>query len=615
MPVIVQNSIVTLFKNIPFDADYENTTRWQNIAAQENYFASKSDNTAILNKEAFVLTNLQYARINRNQIKVQIPYADCYDVNYMRIHNPSPYEAKNWYCFVDKVDYINENTSLVTFHKDLMQTWQEGNDYVLGSCFVKREHADSNYLDEDHHEIVGYNIVPEQLELGEQVLQDKQEVFFNDFYIGVGVVPTTDMKQALGSWLSGHQVFCAEYDRMLQSHILLLFDISQTTEMNRLKSVLDEYNSHPEQILMIYAIPKDAVNYTSGSTYGSIDTLVWGESTSLRMADYLVSGSRATPKIVDYNPTVDNLDGYTPHNKKLFTYPFNMIGCVSSDGDLQTYRYEWFGSSATNRKFEIDFNLIPPINAECKPLSYRQNGSTSPLQKITPQYRTTLSCTVLGGWSNDNFRAWLQQNIGKFAVQATSLMITHTLGMGMAKTATAIGKAADTKIALEGLSTFENARHMGIRRDADLKLQEEKIKVDTIRGASNDIGEALCGAYSSALNNATAQGFKSSSLAFSNGIMGFTLMRLCCNKEYAKRIDQYFDAYGYACSQIKVPNTRARALWSYVETQDCKLNSHNMPTDDKEMIKNIYNRGVRIFNNIEPINNYITSAIGNTILE
>lgn len=625
MTPIQPNSIITLYKNVEFDTNYKNTTYWSTREAQETFFNDKANSDNITNKLVFILNGQQYTRTTRNEIKVSIPYGECFSVSYMRIQNPSPYENKNFYCFVDSVSYIQDSTSLITFHVDVMQTWLVGIDYNLGSCFVKREHVGRECLDENGAETIGYNIVPEQIELGEQVIQNRLDTFFNDFYICVGVVPTSDMLSALQGWSRFGESYISQYDKMLQNCVLLCYDLNDETEYydtaqeialtqrGWLARMLKDYDGKPENIGVIYMLPKSAISESNLSWIG------YGNVERPTMIHVLNNESLPAFTDISYIPNTETIDGYTPHNKKLFTYPFQSICALSSDGDMQTYRYEWFGTSDVNRKFRIMFNLTPPVNADCRPLSYRQDGKNKPLADAIASYRTTLNCSVMGGWINDNFHGWLQQNVGKIAIQLGATAITHSIGLGYANDLLQISKALDKPIEEQlEKNYYQNWQQGNLfnTRPRTENYQRHKARVNA-SAKEETVGiilQALSGSYSASINNASAQGLRSGALSFANEIMGFTFYQLVCNSEYAKRIDMFFDAYGYACNQIKVPNVHARNLWSFVETQDCEISSSTIPCEDKAEIMSVYNSGVRLFNNIEPINGYMARSANNTII-
>lgn len=59
-------------------------------------------------------------------------------------------------------------------------------------------------------------------------------------------------------------------------------------------------------------------------------------------------------------------------------------------------------------------------------------------------------------------------------------------------------------------------------------------------------------------------------------LLGYNLMNnnifttYTIKRQFAERIDKYFDMFGYTTNKIKVPNLNNRPNWNYVKTNRCK---------------------------------------------
>lgn len=73
--------------------------------------------------------------------------------------------------------------------------------------------------------------------------------------------------------------------------------------------------------------------------------------------------------------------------------------------------------------------------------------------------------------------------------------------------------------------------------------------------------------------------------------------------EYARMIDDYFTMFGYKTNRLKVPNITGRANWNYVKTKGCNVIG-NVPQDDLQEIKTMFNRGVTIWHNTSTFMDY-----------
>ena len=67
-------------------------------------------------------------------------------------------------------------------------------------------------------------------------------------------------------------------------------------------------------------------------------------------------------------------------------------------------------------------------------------------------------------------------------------------------------------------------------------------------------------------------------------------------EEYAKIIDKYFSMYGYKVNDVKTPNITGRTNWNYVKTIGCNIVG-DVPQDDMQKIKDIFNNGVTLWHN------------------
>ena len=140
---------IKLLKNVPLDTSYEHTIYFSSASDQSTYFASLVK---------YNLTNYTYQRVKRGYARVGIKADSLYDCNYMMFQNTA-YGSKWFYAFITSVEYVNNECSEITFELDVMQSWFFNckPDY----CFVEREHSKSDN--------VGDNILPEPVEIGEQI--------------------------------------------------------------------------------------------------------------------------------------------------------------------------------------------------------------------------------------------------------------------------------------------------------------------------------------------------------------------------------------------------------------------------------------------------------------
>lgn len=154
--MIAPNTDVYLLNTVLHN-DGVNTLTWSSETLQRNYFTGC---------RVFTLTDYYYQRAN-NAIKVELPIDTLYgNVNYVMYRNTS-YTDKWFYAFIDNLEYVNDNTTLIYLRTDEFQTWYF--DINFKSSFVVREHTNDD--------TVGNNRTDEGLGLGNYVCEKKETMW------------------------------------------------------------------------------------------------------------------------------------------------------------------------------------------------------------------------------------------------------------------------------------------------------------------------------------------------------------------------------------------------------------------------------------------------------
>ena len=77
-------------------------------------------------------------------------------------------------------------------------------------------------------------------------------------------------------------------------------------------------------------------------------------------------------------------------------------------------------------------------------------------------------------------------------------------------------------------------------------------------------------------------------------------------KEYARIIDDYFTMFGYKVNRVKIPNKAHRSRYWYTKCINVNIDG-NVPQNDMQKIKEVYNNGVTFWRNASEIENYSLS--------
>ena len=244
------------------------------------------------------------------------------------------------------------------------------------------------------------------------------------------------------------------------------------------------------------------------------------------------------------------IDGYKPKNKKLYTYPFNFFCVSNGSASTLNLRYEFFNDLKPTWKISLPITM--PIQCVLRPTNYK--GAELNLNETL-----ALSNYPMCSWSTDAFRAWLAQNALPLVTETGTKMISGLLGGGV------IGATVNSA------STVMKSLSQGY---------EASIQADIVKGSINNG------------NNNVASGLQS----FYGG-------RCSISAQYARMIDDYFTAYGYAVKRLKIPNRNSRPHWNYVKTIGCTITG-SIPSDDTKTICDIYNSGITFWKNGNEIGDY-----------
>ena len=85
--------------------------------------------------------------------------------------------------------------------------------------------------------------------------------------------------------------------------------------------------------------------------------------------------------------------------------------------------------------------------------------------------------------------------------------------------------------------------------------------------------------------------------------VGFTIYIKFIKMEYAQKIDEYFDKYGYAQNTAYVPERLNRKHYSYLKTVGCNIVG-KMNNNDILTIKGIYDNGITTWDTLQNVGHY-----------
>lgn len=515
--MISPSSDVYLLK-VPLEINDQNQLTFTNKNTQYAYFSS-------LPKIAF--DNFTYQRKD-GIIRVPALYDDIISYNYVMYRNDN-YSDKWFYAFIDKMEYVNDNVTAVSISTDTWQCWQF--DLQYKPTFIAREHT--------NNDTIGNNTQPEGLETGEPVINGSilsMSPSVTGYFITFMVSDTTLLPSTIDN--DAHQ-----YNGIFSGYTLFGVDGLDMAELvvSNFVNPGGGLGSKADAIKNIFLVPKPLYG-----TYKSHSSERFGYNTILTPQKLLAPISIVDDQSITRLTTID---GYTPKNNKLYTYPYSYLFVTNNVGGNAEYRYEDFTSATPH--FRLSGIISSGCDIKLKPLKYKNvTGSNE-------AYGMKLGKLPVCSWNTDSYAIWMAQNELNMHVSLTRNAIKGIAGLG----------SHNPEMVAGAIGSYGG----DILNSLSEKYLAQRLP-DEVHGDPN-----------------------SSDYNFSSGLF-IDIRRMSVRAEYARKIDNYFSAYGYATNDIKVPNITGRRNWNYVKTIGCYIEA-DIPQDDLAQIKSMFDRGITLWHN------------------
>lgn len=538
---IEPNSRFILLKGCPLDNTYTHTIWFKDKTAQFDYFYGL---------KKYEYSEQSYQRYNRGTVRVRALTASLYDCNYIMFQNTA-YDNKWFYAFILGVEYINDKCAEIKYQIDVMQTWYF--DYEMKYSFVEREHSRTD--------IIGENLVPENLETGEIII--REDGMFDGFDSMSIIISTTfdeNYQDKLG----------ANYGGMFSGTILHKFN-----SINDAIEFIDGATGKSDGIFSMFMMPNAFVNDTSLHTLANFIT-------------------------VDMEKPYTDIDGYKPRNKKLFVYPYNYLYVSSQQGESGELKYEFFDDTYLLQKnnFRIglqgDFSATPSIMlTPC----YYKGVKKSSKNENAYSFDENLFINNMPqlSFATDTYKAWYAQHENSMLLH-TVIGSISALYAGLGGV---VGSYGDSEYAMNN-SIYQNGGASGsagaiIR--AGSTFNNIMGVIGGVEGAKADVKN-----HANKLHGTTSNNLLTAIKRF-----GFYWAKKTITFDFAKRIDHFFDMFGYAVNDVKKPEITGaifpRKYWCYTKTRGCEVIGE-MPTDDLKTIISIYDKGITFWKNGENVGDY-----------
>lgn len=575
---IIPRTTITLLFNVPLTNEYINTYHFNNLTEQTQFFNTKF--------EKIQLDEQSYQRKERGWLRINEPYRNVYNANYMYFinidtrdvsHPHEIYERKMCYAFITDVVYINDAVTEIQYEIDVLQTYMF--DWEFEDVHIERESTLSDN--------VGEHLIDEGLPIGDYV--DAHEYYMQFNGLGLGVtkyVVAATVNRAYEDTTDGAEITSA-YGRIVSGCKLINF-----SDLYGDGGLLRWLNNLPGEkqgaILAIFLCPEAIIN---ANLSDFSDTTLHGYVT--RYQDVIGEGDNA----------------YTPKNKKLLSSPYNNLLIKSSSGESVVFDYSKLLSEYDNYTgARIPFSLYNiytfPVQGILLP-SKRYKGDASPITLGLPLPQLP-SCT----WSNDTFKAWAALNTGYVATSMASSVIDA--GVRVAGTIAAAHLSGPMPIPTHILSA--DAPHKPLTL-METKQQANQRNMQNLREAFSHSQGSILGDIQNIANNIFAirnariapdsfNGTAINQLSAAYGYYGYTATQHCIRPDYARRIDQFFTMFGYKVDRIGKPSLKNRDRFTYIKTSNMSLHG-TIPQHYVNIICNVFNAGIRWWDNTQNIGTYV----------
>ena len=494
-----------------------------------------------------VYEDRMYTRLSSNTLKINAPYDEIYDCNYLIISQPDMV-GRYFYAFLTSAEYVQDNVTKITYQIDVMQTYLPNIDYTFNNkVFIERE----TVLDDT----IGLHTNSEGLDIGDYITRS-----VNHFrrYTRTDNKPT--LKQGIGSLMvvgfasepipSTNEDFkqtgktqYSQPNSMPSSFMPLYWTIIGEYGNIALDATMSKYISafdNTEKIVAICAIPSYCFGFANEAL---MDEYIVDGDTNIRncscIDDIYPAGTPRQGGTDVYRvklPAIPN--DYLCNNNKCKTYPY-VYGELSSGTSAVQLKYENFND--TNNPFVAvlgSWGFEPQLMAY--PIDYE--GIENNLD-----YTVSLRGFAQLAWVGETFANWLNQNSG--ALITSALASGGQIASGIVQLVASKGKSVGgvTSI-ISGASGIHST--LGSIHDA-------AQKPDTFENNYN-VRDVLSGWSSSEPNSyLRSRNFRCSCKTIRNDAL--------------EAIDTYFSMYGYKVIYTGIPSLRNRENWDYIKTVDCKL--------------------------------------------
>ena len=523
-------SKIYLLKGLEIDA--MNNTFWGAFDTPDKQF-----NFFINNYDHIVFENYTYQRKD-GTVVVPGVYDDLRLYNYLIYQNGDTGNKSKWiYCFITSLGYLNDNATSISFETDVIQTWRFEIENNFMESYIAYEHRPQYYDNGDGVHRPCINTQPENIEVGTDLISDKQYLIDPNQNTSFAVIGMTCDMSGKDSYTNAQlgapsqvNYYIFPFNRYTGNDIksLKIGSVSgATVTISGLSVVLDAIRKNEKlvgkcvSIIVTNSIPGLVVesgqvvikrDCFSGEQQGDYQILTYKAKT---MNDMLENDLSAFPKTQVYNiPAFIGFSEFT----KLYTYPYSYLVISDNNGTTKAFKNELW-QDMKNAQF-ICVGSPNSSKMNIMPLNYKvtkSNDSYSSLinleNSFESQYETSLPII------SDTTALMLQSSRNSMNVGLSNIRRSNETNSAIAS---ATGNALSAQTSLQNnlnLSvTGRNANLASNLNDLQNKSNMINASISAIGGLSGGIASALTGNIGGAVGSLVGAGLGIGQTAMQNQI-------------------------------------------------------------------------------------------------
>lgn len=533
MAFIRPDTTIWLIGGCELSPDYKHTFLFKSKTAQSRYFTDRG----------YRLSNYNYTNFSDNVIRIGNTSGttigdEFLTYNYMMFKNySSDNRSKTYYAFIINAKRIGNNCIEYTYQIDVMQTYWF--DFDMTPCFVEREHVlkDDYFAYTLDENISNFNMRYSEVTTTAEKATDVIYLYVQN--------ETSITGKTLANVYSACDI----------GHVSLGDPIDEdnvTVLNNNLRSIVENGGT----IIAMFQVP----NFVAR-----------GIATNEVKSNY--------KKV--YRPST--VEGYTPKNKKLFSYPFLQLEVTNNQGESKIYKPEqfplWYGDAEYINFVELGSpGTLPSL-------------STVPEQYSGVGFGMVNNTSILNlGLSIVDFPlcSWLSDTFTDYWVRNKNSYIAGISGNSLVAIGSILASLASGGTLAPALLTTGVSAAASVNNKIS-NLNDVKNTPDNVNGctATNSINNMF-------------------------GRYGFTYQWKHPAIESAIVIDNYFTQYGYRVDTLKIPNVKnyedanlidnvkdgsLRPYWNFIKTNGAIIHpktpvTRGIPSEYEQIITKIFDNGI-----------------------